>query len=153
MSNTSLTILQQRAPAAADVAKYYGESNISDRVTVPSVTFSGKIWTVSHNGRKTQLIKRDEDGEETPLAVMKVVILDYAKRRGRQYYEGEYDPEKISAPVCWSDDGKTLYFTSQRPGSRGTAWAVRMDEGGEAFAVEGAAGSAAAEYALARRNG
>jgi dipeptidyl aminopeptidase/acylaminoacyl peptidase len=36
----------------------------------------------------------------------------------------------------WSDDGKTLYFTSERPGSLpGNAWAVRMDEGGEAFAV------------------
>ena len=33
----------------------------------------------------------------------------------------------------WSDDGKTLYFTSTRPNSRGSSWAVRMDEGGEAF--------------------
>ncbi|MEP6780773.1 MAG: prolyl oligopeptidase family serine peptidase, partial [Gemmatimonadaceae bacterium] len=33
----------------------------------------------------------------------------------------------------WSDDGKTLYFTSTRTNSKGTSWAVRMDEGGEAF--------------------
>jgi dipeptidyl aminopeptidase/acylaminoacyl peptidase len=34
----------------------------------------------------------------------------------------------------FSDDGKTLYFTSQRPGGRGTNWALRMDEpAGEAF--------------------
>ena len=52
-------------------------------------------------------------------------------------------PAFESTAPRWSDDGKTLYFTSQRPGSRGTSWAVRMDEGGEAFAVEGAAGGAA----------
>ncbi|MBL0179184.1 MAG: PD40 domain-containing protein [Gemmatimonadetes bacterium] len=33
----------------------------------------------------------------------------------------------------WSDDGKTLYFTSTRPGGRGTNWALRVDEVGEAF--------------------
>ncbi|NBW65950.1 pyridoxal-phosphate dependent enzyme [bacterium] len=44
-------------------------------------------------------------------------------------------PAFESTAPRWSDDGKTLYFTSQRPGSRGTSWAVRMDEGGEAFAV------------------
>ncbi|HEY4304764.1 MAG TPA: S9 family peptidase [Gemmatimonadaceae bacterium] len=38
-----------------------------------------------------------------------------------------------SAPR-FSDDGKTLYFTSQRPGGRGTQWALRMDQpSGEAF--------------------
>ncbi len=38
-----------------------------------------------------------------------------------------------SAPR-WSDDGKVLNFTSTRPGGgRGNQWAVRMDEGGEAF--------------------
>ncbi|MCC7195440.1 MAG: S9 family peptidase [Gemmatimonadaceae bacterium] len=36
----------------------------------------------------------------------------------------------------WSDDGKTLYFTSERPGSlQGNAWAIHMAEGGEAVAV------------------
>jgi len=34
----------------------------------------------------------------------------------------------------FSDDGKTLYFSSQRPGGRGTNWALRMDQpAGEAF--------------------
>ncbi|MES1259256.1 MAG: prolyl oligopeptidase family serine peptidase, partial [Gemmatimonadota bacterium] len=41
-----------------------------------------------------------------------------------------------SAPR-WSDDGKLLNFTSNRPGGgRGNGWAVRMDEGGEAFQPE-----------------
>jgi dipeptidyl aminopeptidase/acylaminoacyl peptidase len=38
-----------------------------------------------------------------------------------------------SAPR-FSDDGKILYFTSQRPGGRGTNWALRMDQpSGEAY--------------------
>jgi dipeptidyl aminopeptidase/acylaminoacyl peptidase len=40
----------------------------------------------------------------------------------------------------WSDDGKTLFFTSARPNSTGTQWAVRMDQGGEAFQPDNAFG-------------
>ena len=53
-------------------------------------------------------------------------------------------PAFESTAPRWSDDGKTLYFTSTRPGSRGNTWAIRMDEGGEAFPAEGAAAGAAA---------
>jgi dipeptidyl aminopeptidase/acylaminoacyl peptidase len=42
-------------------------------------------------------------------------------------------PAFESTAPRWSDDGKTLYFTSQRPNSVGTQWAVRLDQGGEAF--------------------
>lgn len=51
-------------------------------------------------------------------------------------------PAFESTAPRWSDDGKTLYFTSTRPGSRGTTWAVRMDEGGEAFPADAATGAA-----------
>jgi len=51
-------------------------------------------------------------------------------------------PAFESTAPRWSDDGKTLYFTSTRPGSRGNTWAVRMDEGGEAFPAEAGAGGA-----------
>ena len=43
-------------------------------------------------------------------------------------------PGYESSNPRFSDDGKTLYFTSQRPGGRGTQWALRMDApSGEAF--------------------
>ncbi len=42
----------------------------------------------------------------------------------------------------WSDDGMILYFSSTRPDSRGTLWAVKMDQGGEAYQPEGAAAGA-----------
>lgn len=102
-----LTAFQPGA-VPAHVAAFLGnqESNTSmGGATVPSLSPQGKVWTISLEGTKTRLEKRDNDGEIVPVGVMKVVILDFAKRRGRTYYEGGYDPEKESAPLCWSADG------------------------------------------------
>ena len=50
------------------------------------------------------------------------------------------NPERWTSPGYessnprWSEDGKLLYFTSTRPGGRGSNWAIRLDEpSGEAF--------------------
>jgi dipeptidyl aminopeptidase/acylaminoacyl peptidase len=49
-------------------------------------------------------------------------------------------PAFESSAPRFSDDGKILYFTSQRPGGRGTLWALRMDEpAGEAYQPTGEA--------------
>jgi Tol biopolymer transport system component len=62
---------------------------------------------------------------------------------------GRLDPRRPGAGALYvtrfessnprfSDDGKLLYFTSQRPGGRGTNWALRMDQpSGEAFQPTG----------------
>src|SRR3954471_2826657 len=43
-------------------------------------------------------------------------------------------PAFESSNPRFSDDGKILYFTSQRPAGRGTQWALRMDQpAGEAY--------------------
>ena len=83
------------------------ESNIPDRLTVPTLSYEGKVWAISIDGKKTRLTKRDEDGEEVPVPVLRLVVLDFAKRRGRAYYPGSYDPSKAAMPACWSDDGIT----------------------------------------------
>ena len=36
-----------------------------------------------------------------------VVIANAAADIGRTFYAGAYDPEKVSAPDCWSADGNT----------------------------------------------
>jgi dipeptidyl aminopeptidase/acylaminoacyl peptidase len=47
-------------------------------------------------------------------------------------------PGYESSNPRFSADGKILYFTSQRPGGRGTQWALRMDEpAGEAYQPTG----------------
>lgn len=98
-------ILDGAAPPALD--DVFGEdSNIESRTTVPSLSYEGKVWSISINGEKTKLTKLDEDGDEIPMPVMRVWIVGYNKDRGRAYYEGAYDPAASSAPLCWSDDGK-----------------------------------------------
>jgi dipeptidyl aminopeptidase/acylaminoacyl peptidase len=48
------------------------------------------------------------------------------------------EPRRLTAPAFensqprWSPDGKVLYFSSNRTGGQGNAWAFRMDEPGEA---------------------
>jgi dipeptidyl aminopeptidase/acylaminoacyl peptidase len=51
-------------------------------------------------------------------------------------------PAFESTAPRWSEDGKTLFFTSTRPYTRGNQWAVRLDEGGEAFQPDAAAAAA-----------
>lgn len=104
MSNIEL-FKPNAVPAHAQAL--FEDSNIADKQTVPSLGYEGKVWSVALDGKKTRLTKRNADGDEEPVSVMKVVVLDYAKRRGRSFYEGGYDPNKTSAPVCWSDDGIT----------------------------------------------
>jgi hypothetical protein len=105
MSN-ELAMFDPKAGVPAHVANFFGAegSNIEDRAKVPSLSPQGKIWTISIDGNKTQLM-RSLDGDQVPVNVMRVVVLDFAKRRGRAYYEGAYDPANESSPVCWSDDG------------------------------------------------
>ena len=90
----------------AHLQQAFTETNIEDRTTVPSLSPSGKVWTIGYEGTKTKM-ERNVDGDVVPVGVMRVVLLDYAKRRGRAFYEGAYNPDQESAPVCWSEDGVT----------------------------------------------
>lgn len=121
--------------------------NITGRETVPSLTYAGKVWAISMNGEKTKLEKRDDDGEMVPRQTMKVVILDYSKRRGRAYYEGSYDPDKPGAPICWSDDGVKPHANVQEPQCATCAncqWAVK----GSKVSDNGKATKACAEHRM-----
>lgn len=110
---TEISLFNQPVPAhIADMMQQY--SNIPERATVPSLTFTGKVWTTNVNGEATKITKI-VDGDEIPVSVMNVVILDYAKNRGRTYYPGAYDPAKTAKPTCWSDDGKTPHASVETP--------------------------------------
>ena len=115
--SAALTLFNQpKIAIPAHISSFFGEeTNITDRVTVPSLGYEGKVWTIAINGEKTKLTKRNDEGDEEPLATMRVVLLDYAKRRGRTYYEGAYDPNKIGTPVCWSEDGVTPHTSVKEP--------------------------------------
>lgn len=137
-----LTMFDPKAGMPAHVAGFFGEdggSNIDNKGSVPSLSPQGKMWTIALNGTKTKLEKRNSDGDVEPVNVMRVVVLDYAKRRGRAYYEGAYDPAKEAAPVCWSDDGITpddIVPQKQAPKCDGCPMSVKgskIAEGGRAM--------------------
>lgn len=108
MSNAVILLNQPKLAVPAHIGEFFDtESNIAERLTVPSLGYEGKVWQISVDGEKTKLTRTNEEGDQEPLATMRVVVLDYAKRRGRTYYEGAYDPNKISMPSCASDDGIT----------------------------------------------
>lgn len=105
MSNALALFSKKGIPAHVRAFMDEEESNIADKGSVPSLSYEGKTWTVVLNGEKKKLTKVDGDGDEVPVSILKVIILDYAKRRGRSFYEGAYDPATVKMPVCWSEDG------------------------------------------------
>ncbi len=107
MSNQALTLFDgpQMAVPAHLAAFFETEGNIAEKQTVPSLTYGGKAWTIHKNGEKTKMTRRNDDGDEEIIQTIKVIVLDYAKDRGRAYYDGAYDPEKPGKPICWSDGG------------------------------------------------
>lgn len=81
-------------------------SNIQDRMTVPSLSYEGKTWTIVKDGNKTKLQSANADGDVVPIPVMRMVILNYNPDRGRAYYPGTYNPSQTAQPDCWSANGK-----------------------------------------------
>jgi hypothetical protein len=115
--SSKLTLFQMpQLQIPAHIGSFFGEEkNIVDRHSVPSLGYEGKVWQMNVNGEKTKLVKKNDEGDEEPLSTMRVVILDYGKKRGRAYYEGAYDPAKIGSPVCWSDDGMVPHASIATP--------------------------------------
>jgi hypothetical protein len=149
MATNALTAFQP-GQVPAHVAAY-SEVLGENTTTVPSLSPQGKVWTISIDGQKTKLEKRDTDGEVVPVTVMKVVILDYAKRRGRTFYEGAYDPDKESAPICWSDDGITpdaTVPTSKRPRPASSATPARKAAKGSKVTDQGKAIAACSQHRM-----
>jgi hypothetical protein len=105
-------------PVPAHIAAFLGsvEENIVERPRTPTLNYAGKKWTVIlPDGSKNTLTRKNDDGDVEPVQILRVVIPDYHKSRGRTYYAGAYDPDKTGAPDCWSDDGKAPDASVQEP--------------------------------------
>ena len=91
-----------QVPAHIAAAQAEMASNITARASIPQLRFKGKTWTVDMNGEQTILTQSDG---ETPVAIVKMVIMASNPNRSRAYYEGAYDPDKVAAPTCRSVNG------------------------------------------------
>lgn len=104
MANELAMFQQGAIPAHVQAFLDTNEGNIQDRVSVPSISIKGKVWAIRKDGETTKM-EMLVGGERVPAPVLSVVILDYAKKRGRAFFKGDYDPDNTSQPDCWSDDG------------------------------------------------
>lgn len=104
--STAMTMFDnpQMAVPAHIAAFLETDKNIPDRMSVPTLSYQGKVWTRIVDGEKIKMT-RVVDGAVEPIQTLKVIVLAQAKSRGRTYYEGAYDPAKEAMPVCWSNDG------------------------------------------------
>jgi hypothetical protein len=91
------------------------QSNIVPPPQVNSLSTSGKQFTMTLDGETKPLMRKDSDGDEIPVSVFKAVILDWAQKRGRSFYDGPYDPKKPQMPECWSDDCDTPSVHVKKP--------------------------------------
>ena len=101
---TAMTLFDQ-GPLPAHVQRANEIANIVPRASINALLFEKGVWTISLDGKKTKLMKKDDDGEDQPVQIFTGVILDYTKQRGREYYSKPFDPASVSIPDCWSDDG------------------------------------------------
>ncbi len=91
-------------PAYAEAA--FGDSaNIGPKASIPSLSFKGKVWRIAMGGEETVITRKNQDGEDEPTPIVKMVVLNFLKGRSRTYYEGAYEEGKAAAPRCSSIDG------------------------------------------------
>lgn len=91
----------------AHLANVFGdEGNIAPRVTINQLSYRGKVWRRVVAGEEVQLTRPSADtGEQEPIPIVSVIILDHNKNRSRSFFEGNYEEGKNQAPRCYSSDG------------------------------------------------
>ncbi len=103
MPSNELAIFQEALPA--HIAALNDElSNITARASTNSIVLDGGRWSVNLDGVKTKITRKNADGEDEPVAILPVVVLDYVKNRGREFYAKAYNPQAPTIPDCWSED-------------------------------------------------
>ena len=147
MSNEISIFESGNLQVPAHLQEAFGENNLEKRSSVNSLTYEGKVWSVRIDGERRSLTRVNEDGDEEPLSTMRVVILDAAKTRGRTYYEGAYDPNKIAAPKCWSDDGQKPHASVAEPQCGGCK-ACPMSAKGSKITEQGKAIAACSQHRM-----
>jgi hypothetical protein len=82
---TGLAVFDPKVAVPAHIAQAFEAegTNIQPRTTVPSLSPEGKTWTIAIEGQKHKMQRRNADGDLEPLPIMKAIVLDYAKQRGR----------------------------------------------------------------------
>lgn len=98
------------------------------------VGYRGKVWSIKHQGKETQLMRDDGDG---PRGSIEVVIVKAASAISKIFYAGGYQDGSNSPPDCWSTNGVTPDAAAQNrqnatcAGCPMNAWGSRVTESGK----------------------
>ena len=98
------------------------------------VGYRGKVWSIKHQGKETQLMRDDGDG---PRGSIEVVIVKAASPISKIFYANGYQDGSNAAPDCWSTNGVTPDAAAQKKqnatcaGCPMNAWGSRVTEAGK----------------------
>jgi hypothetical protein len=104
--STSVSLFKGGAVARPSFLPTDLPSNLVSRASLNTLGFRGKVFEINANGEKHKLIKRDSEGDEVPLTILRGIFIGYNPERGRSFYPGAFDPDNQAPPLCWSNDGK-----------------------------------------------
>lgn len=105
-------------------------------VGYPVIHYRGKVWSVSEGGSTTTIMRRDEDGEETPSNSIELVIVKANPHLSKVYYEDGYEEGSNEKPTCYSHDGVAPAPDAAEPQAKAclscphNAWGSRVTESG-----------------------
>jgi len=106
MSN--LTLFQQ------DLPDYLREVEVDDMTKALAGGGAGSK-RISVRGGVFRLIVNGEEIAKNENRAMNIVIVNGARKVGRTFYAGTYDPSAPSAPDCWSSDGEKPDENARNP--------------------------------------
>ena len=88
-------------------AAFAAESNIKEKISIPTLSIAGKKFSMKIGGETTILTKVDsETGEKVNLSFVNVVVVDQNPNRSRTYFAKDYVSGENQMPECYSSDGK-----------------------------------------------
>ena len=105
---TEMQVFMGGAQMPAHVAAAFAaESNIKEKISIPTLSIAGKKFSMKIGGESTILTKVDaETGEKINLSFVNVVVIDQNPNRSRTFFAKEYVSGENQAPECYSSDGK-----------------------------------------------
>lgn len=105
MSNEVAVQNSNQIALPADLAALFGgvKSNVTAAERTNTLRISGKVWKVDIDGEVKKLTTIVE-GEEIPVPMVKVIVVNQNPKRARALFEGQYEEGASASPVCWSTD-------------------------------------------------
>lgn len=105
--STSVQVFMGGSIRPANVAAAFDEdSNIKEKISIPSMSIAGKKFAMKVNGETTILTKTDaETGERVNLNFVNVVVVAMNPNRSRTFFAKAYVPGDNQMPACYSSDG------------------------------------------------